>query len=203
MLAPVPVSDDSTLPPGAPVTVRLATRVPSAAGEKVTFTTHVADGASGLPRHGLVARNSAALGPDNAAVNAPDGTVPVLVTVNGTLALVVPTVCWANVLVPGVRVRVGGVTPVPLSEAAMDEPPGVAENVRLPTRLPAALGVKVTPTAQLAPAASGTPRQAAVAAKLFASAPVNVAARLPVADVPVLVTVNTTGALVVPTFPNP
>jgi len=79
-----------------------------------------------------------------------------LVRVNTLAALVVPTVCEANVALVGVNVA--GRAPVPVSGTFCGLLVASSLIVRFPVRVPSCVGVKVTLTMQLIPAAKVLPQ---------------------------------------------
>ena len=88
---------------------------------------------------------------------------------------------------------------MPLKLTVCGLPLALSVSVRLPDRVPLAVGVKVTSTTQLAPAATGVLVLQVVPPAAMAKSPVT-AMLVKVKDpVPVLVTVTGLTALVVPT----
>jgi hypothetical protein len=87
------------------------------------------------------------------------------------------------------------VLPVPVSDTVCGEPPASSVTVRVPLRVPPAVGVKVTETAQFAPALTLDP-QVLVSAK-SPDALIDVTLN---AAVPLLVSVMACAALVEPVF---
>ena len=88
----------------------------------------------------------------------------------------------------------GGIAvPVPVRETVWGVPEALSEIVTAPVRAPAAVGVKVTLMAQLAPAASDAPQLLLWAKSPLAAMPVIVRAALPV-----LLRVKDCGLLVLP-----
>ena len=145
------------------VTVRVAVRVPEAAGEKLTLIVQLALTGSEVPQLSLSA-------------NSPLGTIlmpliertvgPLLVNVRGRAALSVPTVWPENVSVTGpsipselVRVAVGAAAlpiPVPLKVAVCGLLPALSKTVNTAEHGPAAVGLKVILIVQLVLAARTT-----------------------------------------------
>jgi hypothetical protein len=109
-----------------------------------------------------------------------------------------------DVLVEEVLVVVGGGVPEPL-RAIVTVPPGLAVNWSCAVAVPVAVGVKLTVTEQVAPAASEMPVQKLPnAVNCVAFVPVIVAAPIgPVGEPPVLVTMNANDSFVVPTATEP
>jgi hypothetical protein len=103
-----------------------------------------------------------------------------------------------------VLVVVGGGVPEPL-RAIVTVPPGLAVNWSCAVAVPVAVGVKLTVTEQVAPAASEMPVQKLPnAVNCVAFVPVIVAAPIgPVGEPPVLVTMNANDSFVVPTATEP
>src|SRR4051794_13174450 len=89
------------------------------------------------------------------------GAVPEFVSVTVCAALVVPTVCDANVSDPGATVAIAcAATPVPASATSCVLPatlPELSVNRSTAGREPAAVGANLTITVQLWPAASPMP----------------------------------------------
>jgi hypothetical protein len=92
--------------------------------------------------------------------------------------------------------------PVPLRETVCGLPGALSVTERVPLRLPVALGVKVTLTVQLAPAANELP-QVLVSAKSPALVPVIAMPVMLKVVVPTLVRVTVFAGLVVPTATEP
>jgi hypothetical protein len=91
-----------------------------------------------------------------------------------------------------------GAVPVPLKPTTWGLPLALSLSVRLPERLPVAVGVKVTFITQLLPAATGALALQVVPLAAIAKSPVT-GMLVKVKDaVPVLFTVTALGALVVP-----
>ena len=85
--------------------------------------------------------------------------MPVFFTVTGLLALVVPTVCDANVKLDGVGRNYDGATvPVPDQAYGLRRVRCWSVIEMLPESGPATVGVKVTLTVQLAPASNRLPQ---------------------------------------------
>ena len=91
-----------------------------------------------------------------------------------------------------------GAVPVPVKETFCGLPLALSVTIRVPDRLPVAVGVKVTLKVQLAPGATLTP-QVFVCAKSVLLAPVMAMLRVSGA-LPLFDSVTACGALVVPTF---
>ena len=132
----MPLSDAAGEPPGLAATVRLALRLPATVGRNVTWTAHVAFGASAAVHVSLEMLNSPALVPPREAEGTPLETPPVLRMVNEVAALVVLRVTEPKVADVGVMVSEAGPRPVPLSVAAA-VPPIVAVTEREAVLAPA------------------------------------------------------------------
>ena len=120
---------------------------------------------------------------------------PVLVSVTVCAALVVPTVWLVKVSDVTERLAVVvGAVPVPVRLTVCGLPEALSVMLKVPVRVPDAVGVNVTLIVQLAPAATEPPH-VSVSAKsaLAAILPVIVRAALPVLD-----SVTVCAALVVP-----
>jgi hypothetical protein len=92
-----------------------------------------------------------------------------------------------------------GAVPVPLKPTTWGLPLALSVSVRLPERLPVAVGVDVTLITQLLPAASGALVLQVVPLADIAKSPVTVMFVKVNDAVPLLVTVTALAALVVPT----
>ena len=132
--------------------------VPARVGVKVTETVQVPPAAMEDPQ---------------VVVSAKSPAVPTLVTViAAALALLTVTV-WLELLPPSVTApkfnaladSVTGALPVPPRLTFCGLFDAVSVNVRVPLAAPAAVGVNVTPTAQLAPLVTGVPQVLAEIAK--------------------------------------
>ncbi len=138
------------------VTVRVAERAPVAVGEKVTLTLQVASGAT-EPEVGQVLvekEKSPALAPLRAMLEMFRVTV-VLVSVRTEVlaGLVVPITTVPKLCEAGTRVAVAvppPLVPVPLRATVCDPPVALSVTVSVAERVPAAPGVKVTETMQVA-----------------------------------------------------
>lgn len=129
-------------------------RVPVVVGVKVTLIVQLAPAASVVEQVFVCAKSPVAA-PTERVVD----KVPVFFTVTGLLALVVPTVCDANVKLDGVGVTTT-VPPVPVPVRPTVCGELVAESVIeiVPGSDPFAVGVNVTLTEQLDPACSTEPQ---------------------------------------------
>src|SRR5438067_1446456 len=133
----------------------LAVRAPVAEGLKVTVMVQLALTASvlGLSGQVFVWAKSPALVPVSPTLVMVRGAVPLLVSVTGWPALVVPVGWLPNERLVGERVTAGAV-PVPLSATVCGLPPALSLMETLALRLPVAPGVKVTLMVQVALTAS-------------------------------------------------
>src|SRR5450631_440008 len=83
---------------------------------------------------------------------------PVLETVTVCAVLLEPTTWEANVRAAGARVIAAGLTPLPVRAILCGEPLAESAISSWALRVPVAVGVKVTETVQLTPAASVVPQ---------------------------------------------
>ena len=129
-------------------------RVPVVVGVNVTISVQLPPDASVLEQVFVCAKSPVAA-PMERVVD----TVPVFFTVTGLLALVVPTVCDANVKLDGVGVTTT-VPPVPVPVRLTVCGELVAESVieMVPGSDPFAVGVNVTVTVQLVPTCNKVPQ---------------------------------------------
>jgi hypothetical protein len=170
--------------------------VPVVAGLNVTDIVQVALLPASVVPQGAVPPATAAkfpLAPNESDVLA----VPVFLTVTIFAALVVPTVCAANVSLVGVTVTmtVPAEAPVPERFTVCGELDAWSVIEIEPVRVPVVVGVNVMFTVQFAPAPSVLMQVVLDCAK----SPVGVPMESVVDPVPELATVNDMGALVVPT----
>lgn len=139
------------------VIVTVPVRVPAVVGVKVTEIVQLAPAATLVPQLCVSAKS-----PEAAIDAMVRAALPELVSFTVCAALVVPSVCEAKVRLVGERVTVGavttGVSPVPLKVTVCGEPVALSTTVIAPALIPVAVGVKVTETIQLAPAAKLTPQ---------------------------------------------
>jgi hypothetical protein len=150
---PVPVKATVCgLPLALSFTVSVPVLVPVAVGVKVTSIAQLAPAATLAP-HVLVCANSPLI-PILPIVSA---VLPVLLRLIACAALLVPTNWFPNDRGLGDRVTVDA-TPVPVKATVCGLPLALSAIVRVPLRAPAAVGVKVTLIAQLAPAATPVPQ---------------------------------------------
>ena len=155
---PVPVKGRVCgLPVALSVNVIVPLTVPAAVGEKVTLTVQLAPCAT-LPLQVLVSANWA-LAAMELSVRVP---VPPLVNVTVWAALVVPIFCAAKVRLAGPKFTAGA-TPVPVSAKACGLAGTLSLTVRLPVRVPTAVGANITVAEQ------GLPPEGIVAVQVFVS----------------------------------
>jgi len=147
---PVPVSE-TVCAPVERLMVSVPVRVPGKTGVKVMVTVQLLPAAREEEQVVVSAKSPVAVTP--LFVTA---VVPLLVTVTVWLALVAPTATVPKFRVPGATVTGELPVPVRLTFWGLFEAPSV--NVNVPVAAPVAVGVKVTPTVQLAPAAILVPQ---------------------------------------------
>jgi hypothetical protein len=162
---PKPVPARLTLcgePTASSVIESVPVRLPIAVGLKVTETVQLAFTASVAPQ---VVVRAKSLGV-TAVVDMFSVAVPRLVTVTFCAAVVVPTFTLPNDKVAGESETAGElVAPVPLRATDCGLPTKLVAIASEPLRVPEAVGVKVTETVQLEPAASDAPQVVADFAK--------------------------------------
>ncbi len=121
------------------MSVTAPVRAPDVVGVNVTVTVHEAPTAS-VEQLLVWLKSPLAVTPETVAV-----VVPVLVTVTVWVAEELPTTVPAKLRLDGLGLRIGpGATPVPDSGTVLVMPDAVT--VRLPVRVPVAVGVNVTLT---------------------------------------------------------
>ena len=186
------------LPLALSVSVRLPERLPVAVGVNVTLIRQLPLAATGAVVLQVVPLAATAKSPAAAMLVKLRDTVPLLVTVTALAALVVPTCSLPKLTLVVLRLMPGAV-PVPLKLTVCGLPLALSVSVRLPERLPVAVGVNVTLIRQLALAAMGELVLQVVPPAAIAKSPV--AARLVKLKgaVPLLVTVTALAALAFPT----
>src|ERR1700749_75583 len=155
-LVPVPVS--GTVSDGLVAllaTVRLADAPPAAVGVNVTLTVHEPPAAIDVPQVLVWANGAPALIEEMLAA-----ALPGLVTVTFWVAVVEPTASLPNATEVGdsdsVALPPPELVPVPDRLTALVTPPALT--VRVPVRLPVAVGANVTLTVQEPPAAIDEPQ---------------------------------------------
>lgn len=169
------------------VMVTAPERVPPAVGVKVTLMVHVAAGAIAAPVEQVV--------PVASMAKSPEAAMPVRVKL--LLPLLLRVTDWGADVVPGsvlpkVRLEGFSVTPgaVPVPESVTVPEPAFEAMVKLPARAPVVVGVNVTPTVQLALAASAEEMEQVVLAESTAKSPVEVNPEKLMLPAPVFVTVT-------------
>src|SRR6266496_4451847 len=191
-IVPVPLMfSNCGLPPPSSANLRLALRVPVPSGLNEMPIAQLAPPASVVPQVSAVIRKSPGLSP----------TIPILVKVTvAALTLVTVMVRW-GLVVPTVTVpnfREVGVSliavPVPTRLTTCGLGDALSVNVKFPFRVPFAVGVKVTLTAQLAPVATVAPQVLLEMAK----SPLAVILEILSVAVPVLVSLTRLGLVVTP-----
>ena len=128
----------------ASVNVSVAVRVPGCVGTNATLSAHVACPASDVPHPFTTVKSPGLI----EAFSSVSGTSPAFAIVTCCAALVVPTICCANVSDPGVSVSVAGASPTPVSVAVCvpATPPELSAIANVPVRVPLAVGVNVIET---------------------------------------------------------
>jgi len=206
----VPVPDRLTVAtPGSallPVTVSIALSTPISVGENVTWIEHVNPGVratvQAVTSVGALSAKSAAFAPLTANVGTFIVSCPVFVTSTVNSPVEFPTTTDPICNAAGETESAGGVSPVPVSVAAIDATPTVlVETVKVAVTAPAATGVNTTETVQVAPAARLVTHVVALTPKLVAmpAVPASVIAKLGVAigDPPLFVIVSVRAALAI------
>jgi len=185
------------------VSVRLPERLPAAVGVNVTLIVQLPMAATGVVVLQVVPLAATAKSPVTAMLLKLKGAAPVLVTVTGLAPLVVPSGWLPKGRIVGDS-ETTGVVPVPVSETVWGLPGALSVSVRLPERLPAAVGVNVTFMTQLPLAATGVLVLQVVPLAATAKSPVTAMLVKLKGAAPVLFTVTVLGALVVPSgwFPK-
>jgi hypothetical protein len=188
---PLPVSATVWgLLPALSVIFSVPVLVPPAVGSKKTPIVQLEPTATGLLQL-LSTPKSAALGVAAVTVRA---ALPVFVTVKVCGRPLVPTYWLGNVIVEGDKLTAGaGRPPVPVRVTICGLPGALSAIVKVPVRLPLAVGVKVTGIWQASPAATEVP-QLLVCAK---SPEIEIA--MLSAALPALYNPTVSAALVVPT----
>jgi hypothetical protein len=202
---PVPLTGSDCGPDGAlSATVKVALRVPDAAGENVTETVHDAPAASvlGLNGHVVVSAKSPAFAPLTATLEIANAADPEFVTVTDWAELVEPTSCEPKLKLVGDRPASGvDVVPVPLRVTFCGLPVASSAIVKLALRAPATEGENVTEMEHDAPAASvfGVSGHVVAREKSPAFAPLKPTLEMVRADEPEFVNATDCGELVEPT----
>jgi hypothetical protein len=181
--------------------VKLAERFPAIVGANVTVIVQVAAGAILLPMQVFVLLKSAPLVPATVTALTVNAAFPLLVIVIAWPALVVPIFWLANVRLTGESMTPGAsAIPRPLSATDCGESAALSVIERLAERFPAAVGVNVTVTMQVPPAAMLLPTHVFVLLKSPAWVPVTLTTLTVKAAFPLFVTVTLWLALVELTF---
>ena len=189
--APVPVRlTDCGLPEALSVMLKVPVRIPEAVGVNVTLMVQLAPAATELPQVSVSAKSP--LAEILVIVKVAE---PVLLSVTVCAALVVPTVWLAKVIEVAERLAVVvGAVPVPVRLTVCGLPEALSVMLKVPVRIPEAVGVNVTLMVQLAPTATELPQVSVSVKSPLAEMLVIVRATLPVLD-----SVTVCAALVVPT----
>jgi hypothetical protein len=178
------------LPGALSLTLKLPVRVPDAVGVNVTLMAQFPPAARELPQLSVSAKSPLVMMLVMVRV-----AVPVFDSVTVCAALVVPTVWLAKVSEVGERLAVVvDSVPVPVRPTVCGLPEALSLTLKLPVRVPDAVGVNVTLMVQFPPAARELPQ-------LLVSAKSPLAMMLLIVRValPVLESVTVCAALVVPT----
>jgi hypothetical protein len=189
---PIPVRlTDCGLPEALSVMLRVPVRLPDAVGVNVTLMVQFAPAATELPQVLVWAKSPLA----ETLVRFSEA-LPVLESVTDCAALVVPTIWPAKVSEEVERLTTGAeaAAPVPVRLNDCGLPEALSVMLRVPMRVPDAVGVNVTLMVQLAPAATELPQVLVWAKSPLAETPVRFSEALPV-----FASVTVCAALVVPT----
>lgn len=142
------------------VKVREAERTPVAEGEKATLTAQFRPAPKLAPQAFAEMLKSAEFAPVSVMLVIVNEAVPLFVSVTVCALVVAPTTIFPKERLPGLRVTAGtgGVTPVPESVALSGLVAALVRKVKDAVRAPSAVGVNVTLTMQLLPAARLAPQ---------------------------------------------
>ncbi|HMC60700.1 MAG TPA: hypothetical protein VKJ01_16035 [Candidatus Solibacter sp.] len=173
-----------------------AVRAPETVGANTTLTVRFAPTATEAPQV-LVCVKSPAFVPVMVMLEIVTALFPVLNSVTPLGGLLVLMDWLANVRFEVLKLMEAAV-PVPVSEAVCGLPAALSATETLAARVPEAVGVNVTLMLQLAAAASEAP-QVFICVKSPGLVPLIVMLVMVSAAVPVLLSVTTPGALLVPT----
>src|SRR5713226_4780622 len=190
-VVPIPVRlTDCGLPEALLVMLRVPLRLPDAVGVNVTLMVQFAPAVTELPQLLVWAKSPLA----ETLVRFSEA-LPVLESVTDCAALVVPTGWLAKVSEEAERLTTGAeaAAPVPVRLTDCGLPEALSAMLKLPVRVPDAVGVNVTLMLQLAPAATELPQVFVSTKSPLAAILVIVRAALPVLD-----SVTVCAALVVP-----
>jgi hypothetical protein len=178
------------------VIVSVPVRAPVAVGVNVTITVQLAGDGPNVPVQVPPAASAKSPVVPNESEVVP---VPVFFIVTVLAALVVPTVCAANVSLVGVAViTTVAAFPVPLSVTICGEFVALSVTESVPVRVPVVVGLNVTEIVQLALLPASVVPHGVVPPATAAKSPL-AANESGVLAVPVFFTVTTFAALVVPT----
>ena len=179
----------ATLPLSS-VTTSVALRLPAAAGVKVTPIEQLAPAASVLTQAVVDTAKSVALVPENPIPAMFKVAFPVLFKMTARGALVVVTGWLPKARLLGERpATAAALAPVPVRLMICGLSLALSVMVNAALRLPAAVGVNVTLTVQLPPAATELP-QVVVSGKSPALPPVTAKLVMPKAEFPLFVRVS-------------
>ncbi len=213
-LSPTPVAANPTVPTGDSDTPAGATPTPFSATVCVRNSSVTASEPAPAPTlFGTNATSSAQLACPASVVPHPFTTVkspltilaatpvsaasPVFVSVTACVALAVPTVCAAKLKLNGASPSVAAACPTPLNATVCV--PALSVTLKLPVRVPLAVGANATATVHPAPPPSVAPHVFAVIAK----SPVTIGVPSVAGNPPVFDTVMFCAALSVPTVVAP
>jgi len=198
----VPVPDSVAVcgePAALSVTVRVAPKLASDAGVKVTVMEQLDPEARDVPQL-LVWEKSLGLAPAMAILPIARAALPVLESVAVCDALVVPLVAL-KVSEEGVSeaMGTGGAVPVPLSVTPCGDPVALSDMETEAVSLPGVVGAKLTAMVQVEFAARGlAPMQLSLSTKFAAPVPVTAIAVMARGVVPEFFRITFCAALVVP-----
>jgi hypothetical protein len=202
LLAPVP--DNATvcgLFPAESVKVSVPLRVPAAPGVNVMLTVHVPEPASVAPQVFAEIAKSPEFAPETAMLEILIEVVPPLVSVTDCAEAVVPTFVEVNVRLVGITDAFTALlVPEPDKATVCGLFPAESVKVSVAVRVPAAAGVNVTLTLQLAEPASVAPHVFAEIAKSPAFVPEMAMLEILIDADPPLVIVTVCAGLVEPRF---
>ncbi len=196
-----PTPDNATicgLLPAPSVNVSVAVREPAAVGLKVMLTVQVADPARLAPQVLPAIAKSPLLDPEIATLLILIAAGPPLLSVTVWAALVSPTVVAANVRLPGATVAFAG-EPTPDNATVCGLLPAASVNASVAVREPAAVGLKVMLTVQVADPARLAPQVLPAIVKSPLLEPEIATLLMLIAAGPPLLSVTVWTALVAPT----
>ena len=184
--------------PAVSVNVRVAARVPTADGVKVTLTVQVPEPARLPPQVFAEIAKSVAFGPEMAMLLMLIEAVPALLIVTDCGEVVPPTAVFAKVMLAGVSMTPGAL-PVPDNATVCGLFPAASVNVNVAVRVPGAAGVKVMLTVQLPEPARLAPQVFPEIAKSPEFAPEMATLLILMAEVAPLLRTTDCGEAVTPT----